>query len=110
MVLEKLKQLRGIFYKKLIKETKPEEPLPGLRLEKSTRMVELPTVEDITKVNIIYPLIEPFSYANIKWNEEDKVLIYNVIEPVLTEGEKRIFEKVSEAVIQLVDVELSALK
>lgn len=110
MVLEKLKQLRGMFYKKLAEETKAEEPLPGFRLEKSTRIVELPRVEDITKLSVIYPLMEPFSYVNIKWYEEEKVLIYNVIEPELTEGEKKVFENISEAVIQLVEVELTGMK
>mgnify|MGYP001617477966 FL=1 len=110
MVLGKLKQLRGMFYKKLAEESKTEEPLPGFRLEKSTRIVELPTVDDITKLSVIYPLMEPFSYANIKWDEEDKALIYDMIEPVLSEGEKRIFERVSEGVIQLVEVELTGMK
>ncbi len=110
MVLGKLKQLRGMFYKKLAEESKTEEPLPGFRLEKSTRIVELPTVDDITKLSVIYPLMEPFSYANIKWDEEEKALIYDMIEPVLSEGEKRIFERVSEGVIQLVEVELTGMK
>src|SRR3989338_4233473 len=100
MVFNKLKQLRGAFYKKLIAEQKTEEPLPGFRIEKTTRIVELPTVSDITQVNVIYPLMEPFSYAQIKWDDEEKALIYNVIEPTLTEGEKKVAEKVSEAVIQ----------
>lgn len=110
MVLNKLKQLRGLFYKKLATASKEEEPLPGFRLGKSTRIVELPAVDDITKLSVIYPLMEPFSYANIKWDDQDKALLYDVIEPVLTEGEKRAFVKVSEAVIQLVEVELTAMK
>ncbi len=110
MVLDKLRQLRGVFYKRLAEETKEEEPLPGFRLEKSTRIVELPTIDDITKMSVIYPLMEPFSYANIKWDEDGKTLMYNMIEPVLTEGEKRVFERVSEGVIQLVEVELTAMK
>lgn len=110
MVLEKLKQLRGAFYKKLAKETKEEEPLPGFRLEKSRRMVELSDFDDITKVNSIYPLMEPFSYAHVKWDDEEKTLMYDMIEPQLNEREKKLMEKISDAVIQLVDVELSSMK
>ncbi len=111
MVFEKLKNLRGMFYRKMVTESKKEEDLlPGFRLEKSDRMVELPSVGDITKFSVIYPLIEPFSYVNIKWDEEDKTISYNVIEPVLSEDEKKLVVKVSEAVIQLVDVELSVMK
>jgi len=110
MVLEKLKQLRGLFYKKLAEESKAEELLPGFRLEKTTRIVELPEMDDITKINVIYPLMEPFSYANIKWDEDEKTVMYNIIEPVLSEGEKKILGKVSEAVIQLVEVELTGMR
>lgn len=98
-----------MFYRRLASETK-EEALPGFRLEKSTRIVELPNVEDITKVSVIYPLMEPFSYANIKWDDENKTLLYNVIEPMLSEGESKAFGKIAEAVIQLVEVELTSLK
>ncbi len=108
MNVNKLKNLRGIFYRKLTESE--EEPLPGFRLEKSTRIVELPAIDDIKKFSVIYPLIEPFSYANIKWDEEEKTLLYNVIEPVLTVEERKILEKVSEGVIQLVEVELTAMK
>ncbi len=110
MVLDKLKQLRGMFYRKLAEESKEEEALPGFRLEKSTRIVELPTVDDITKLSVIYPLMEPFSYANVKWDGEERTVIYNIIEPVLTEGEKKVWGKVAEAVIQLVDVGLTGMK
>lgn len=110
MILEKLKNLRGIFYRKLANETNEEEPLPNVRLEKATRIVELPSIEDITKLSVIYPLMEPFSYTNIKWNDEEKTVIYNIIEPVLTEEETRMYARVAEAIIQLVEVELSALK
>ncbi len=110
MGLEKLKNLRGLFYKRLVAETKEEEPLPGFRMERSTRIVELPSSDDITKINVIYPLMEPFSYVNIKWDTEEKTLIYNMIEPVLTENEQKIYVKMAEALIQLVDVELTAMK
>lgn len=110
MVLEQVKKLRGILYKKLIPEIEKEEELPGFRLEKPKMIVEFPTVENVTKVNVIYPLLEPFSYANIKWDSDAKELIYFLIEPVLTEKEKKIFDKISEALIQLVEVELTSFK
>ncbi|MBI2547241.1 MAG: type II/IV secretion system ATPase subunit [Candidatus Aenigmarchaeota archaeon] len=111
MVLEKLKQLRGIFYRKLLKEGGGhEEPLPGFMIENTNRIVELPDAGDITKLDVTYPLLEPFSYAHIQWNDEEKTLIYNVIEPVLNDEEKKLLAKVSEAVIQLVEVGLTALR
>ena len=90
-MFERLKNLRGILYKK-IAESENEEPLPGFRMEKSSRIVEFPDVDDITKVNMIYPIMEPFSYVNIKWDPENKELLYSVIEPVLTKDEKKAYD------------------
>ncbi len=109
MVLNKIKKLRGVFYRKLA-ETKDEEPLPGFRLQRPQQIVELPDAADVTKISAIYPLLEPFSYANIKWDDQEKAIMYNVIEPELTPEEKKLYEKISEALIQLVEVELSSMK
>lgn len=109
MVLDRIKGLRGILFKK-ISEGAKEEPLPGFRLEKSTRIVEFPISDDITQINVTYSLLEPFAYANIKWMPEEKELVYNVIEPQLSDDDRKIYEKIADALIQLVDVDLSALK
>jgi flagellar protein FlaI len=94
-----------------LKEKSEEKiELPGFKLAKPTRIFEFPEVKDITKVNITYPLIEPFAYANIKWDEKEKQLVYYVIEPSLTEEEKKIFKKIGNALIELIDVEFSGLK
>jgi flagellar protein FlaI len=55
-------------------------------------------------------LLEPFAYAQIKWNPETKELIYNVIEPQLSEEEKEKIKKISEGLMELIDVELSSIK
>lgn len=109
MVIEKIKKLRGLFYRK-IKEKEGEEQLPWFKIEKPSRIVEFPKVDDISKVNVIYPLIEPFAYVNIKWDSEKREVIYNVIEPVISEEETKLMEKVSDALIEMVEVELTAIK
>ncbi len=108
---EKIKKLKGVFYRKAKEiETKPVEGLPGFNIEKSKRIIELPRLEDVTKLNVIYPLIEPFAYVNIKWDPEIKELVYQVIEPELTEEEKKLFDKISEALVELVEVGFSSMK
>ena len=109
MVMEKIKKLRGLFYRK-IKETEGEDKLPWFKIEKPKRIVEFPKVDDVSKVNIIYPLIEPFAYVNIKWDPEKREVIYTVIEPVLSEKEENLLERISDALIELVEVELTAIK
>ncbi len=110
MVLDKIKKLRGLFYRKLTEKHTNEEPLPGMRMEKVTKIIELPDATDPSKVNVIYPVVDPFAYVNIKWDPDTKEIVYNVIEPVLSDDEKDSIAKISDALIQLVEVELSALK
>lgn len=110
-MLEKIKQLRGLFYRKIREKGEGVvKELPGFSIEKPKRIIELPKAEDVTKLNVIYPLLEPFIYVNIKWDPEIKELVYNVIEPELTEEEKKLFDKISDALIELVEVGLSSIK
>ncbi|MFH8119989.1 MAG: type II/IV secretion system ATPase subunit [Candidatus Aenigmatarchaeota archaeon] len=113
-MLKKILSFRGMLYKKLKKLSKEEkafldEILPGFSLMKPKRIVEFPEV-DVTQLDISYPLLEPFAYARIKWNPETKELIYHVIEPKLSEEEKQIFKRISEGLMELMDVELSMIK
>ncbi|MEM5766053.1 MAG: type II/IV secretion system ATPase subunit [Candidatus Aenigmatarchaeota archaeon] len=114
-MLKKIWGIRGILYRKIKESEKKKEGtildeiLPGFGVRKPKRIVEFPDVET-TKVNVIYPLLEPFAYAQIKWNPENKELVYNVLEPKLSEKDEEILKKVSESLIELVDVELSSIK
>jgi len=116
--LEKIRSMRGALYRKVLddaekkkeKKKKKQLKLPGFEVKKVKHVVEFPKTKDMSKVDITYPLIEPFAYVNIKWNDENKELVYNVIEPELTEKDKDLLKKISESLIELVDVELSAVK
>lgn len=133
-MLDKIKHLRGALYRKFVEkknadakvESKEEpkaeraptanlemvkgEELLGFELKKHAIIIELPDMKDLTKINVTYPLIEPFAYANIKWLPETNELIYDVVEPEMTEVEKKLLAKISEAIIELVDVELSSIR
>ncbi len=117
-MLGKIKSLRGALYRKIIERKPAEEQkagevaeeLPGFELKKPSRIVEFPPITDVTKINITYPLIEPFAYVNIKWNPETKEVGYNIIEPALAEEEKTNLMKIAEALIEVVDIGLSTIK
>jgi len=117
-VLERIQGMRGLLYRKLAqkveedkkKKKKGKIKLPGFEINKIARTADFPKYENQSEVDVTYPLIEPFAYANIKWDDENKELVYNVIEPELTEKDKQLLEKLSDSLIELVDVELSAVK
>jgi flagellar protein FlaI len=115
-MLDKIKGLRGIFYKKTIdmmekveKEQLPSITVPSISLQK-THIVDFPEVKDQTKIDITYPLIEPFAYANVKWNPSTKEVEYLVLEPKLTPEEEKLFKTISDSVIELVDVGFMSIK
>lgn len=111
MLFDRIKNLRGSLYKKMKEERKPEmQMLPGFSIEKPTHIIDFPKLDDITKINITYPLIEPFAYAHVAWKTEAKELLYEVVEPHLDENEKNILKRISEGLVELVDVDLSAIK
>jgi len=52
-------------------------------------MIILPDIKSgIEYTNIVYPLIPPFAYARIVWNNEEQTLIYKVDQPDLDEEEQ----------------------
>ena len=110
-MLDKIKSLRGMVYKKMKEEMKEEKiELPGFEIRRPTNPVELPSIDDPRKVNVIYSILEPFAYVNIKWDENSKMVIYNVIEPKLTKKEEEMLKEISDGLVQLVEVGLSEIK
>lgn len=64
----------------------------------------------LTGIDTRYTLIEPYAYANIRWDEESQELRYNVIEPPLTEGEKGKLDKLKTLIIDLLDINLMDIR
>jgi len=105
-------KLKGLLFRKIKEAKKPKEKLelPGVKIKERAHIVDIPSFKDETEVNVVYPLIEMFAYAHIYWNDEKKHLLYEVIEPELSEDEKNKLKKISDGLIDLVEVELTAIK
>jgi len=109
-MFEKVKSLKGILWRKLQKKPEEEVKLAGFQIESPKAFVELPPADDLTKIDVRYPLILPFAYAHIMWNSKEKQLNYFLEEPKLTEEEKKFLQKISSNLIDLIEVGLSAIK
>ena len=109
-MLEGLKRLKGVLWRK-IQET-PEEriKLPHFVHQPLDTFVELPPPKDLREIDVIYPLIKNFASAHIKWNPKEKQLLYLLEEPVLSDEEKKIFSEISSALIDLIEVKLTSIK
>lgn len=126
-MLDKIKSLRGALYRKISKSEKP--PVFNSRAAEMIYAIKarnkeglkfgiipvktlktLPSPEEVKRTGVIYPLIPPYSYANIKWDPLEHSLVYKITEPRLTSKEKNILEKLKEGLVQVIKVSLGDVK
>ncbi len=100
LLREKIDKLRG----------KMKVDYPDIHIRDAKHVVALPLFKIKSKVDVTYPLIEPFVTAKIKWDKENKCIMYNTQEPELTKKEKEDMEKVKNALLEVIDVSLSVVK
>jgi flagellar protein FlaI len=126
-VLFKNIKLKGILYKRLKKEEPTEKPQTraGLVVNAAKKkdgsyskftisypsnLFSIPTLETVKSKNITYPVIRPYTYANIKYDTSDNTLVYEVIEPTLNDYEKKIVLKVKEGLMQIINISLEDIR
>ncbi len=83
-----------------------EEIEPIFRIDPNIQIVKLPDIKDRTKIDIRYPLIAPYAYAHIFWNEQDKELVYNIEEPALSDPEKEILRLIMLALEEMINISM----
>lgn len=83
---------------------------PTVKIKEPKHLIIFPSLKKPTKIDIKYPLLEPFVYAHIKWNPEKKSLVYRVIEPDLSKKERDVLETIKKDLLEIIDVELSAVR
>lgn len=94
-------------------ETKPfefkgDEPL--FSLEESKEIPKIPDFPDQKQIDFKYPLIPPYTYAHIQWNNAASELVYTIEEPILTEEEKKLLEQLEEGIKELINLSFINVK
>ena len=74
------------------------------------RKPQLPSIDKKELINIKYSLIEPFAYAHIFWDKENKELIYKLEEPELDTKEREILKVLEDGVRELINISYIAVK
>ncbi|MFB6245291.1 MAG: ATPase, T2SS/T4P/T4SS family [Candidatus Nanohaloarchaea archaeon] len=109
-----LKQLKSAFG-----NPQEEETADDLAFDNEELDFEISTEKDVkitqkadtlAEVDVKYPLIKPFAYAHVKWDEDKKELLYNLEEPNLTEDDHEALELIQENLSEKLDVSLDAMK
>jgi flagellar protein FlaI len=102
--------LRGALRKKLEKIKLGKLKYPHIEIKEPKYFISLPNFKKATDVDVKYPLLEPFVYAHIKWDQDKKGLVYELIEPEFSEEERKTFENLKNDLLRIIDVELTAIK
>jgi len=76
---------------------------PKVKINLNQKIMPIKKISDKTKINIRYPLIAPFSYAHIYWDEKKLEVVYEIEEPLLTEQEKKYKEEIISAMKEIID-------
>lgn len=64
----------------------------------------LPSMGDKTQIDVRYSLIAPYANCHIYWNGKTKELVYELEEPLLDESEKSSLERLEEAMVEIINV------
>jgi flagellar protein FlaI len=66
----------------------------------------LSKVPDKTKVNVRYTLISPYASAHIYWDSKNSEMAYNLEEPLLSEKEKQILERIENGMKEIINLNI----
>ncbi|UCC91526.1 MAG: type II/IV secretion system ATPase subunit [Candidatus Aenigmatarchaeota archaeon] len=83
---------------------------PLVKIKEPKHLIIFPSFKKATEIDIRYPLLEPFVYAHIKWDPKKRGMVYYVKEPYLSKKEEDILEIVKKDLLEIIDVELSAVR
>jgi len=74
---------------------------------------EIPILHESTKkteVDVKYPLLSPYSYAHIHWDETEKEVMYELIEPPLNDKEKETLIALEKGIEELINISFINIK
>ena len=68
------------------------------------KIITIPDFASQKEINIRYPLIAPYAYAHIFWDDANNELVYFVEEPVLDDVEKEVLRLVLLALEEMINI------
>jgi flagellar protein FlaI len=77
------------------------------KIDSNLKIVDLPDEKDRTKIDFRYPLIAPYAYAHIQWDNILKELIYKVEEPDLSDAEKELLRLIMLALEEMINISMA---
>ena len=106
--------LRGLLRRRynISKEQKKqiEDEMARFTIADNKKIIVLPELKGLENINVVYPLVPPFAYARITWDEKEQALIYKVDQPDLNEDEKKLLNTISKGLTKTLETNISTLR
>ena len=74
------------------------------------QVIELPDVKEKQKIDVTYPLLEPFASAHIHWDNENNELVYEIEEPKLDQRETEVLGILENGINELINISFIGMK
>lgn len=81
-----------------------EKPTSTFYIDLRPKIITMPDTEDRTKIDIRYPLLSPYAFAHIFWDDKNKELVYHIEEPSLSDTEKELLELVQLGLEEMINI------
>ncbi len=84
--------------------TTGEQGAPEFFIDLRPRFVKLPDISVKENINIRYPLLPPYAFAHIYWDNTAKELLYSVEEVLLTDTEKELLKLIQLGLEEMINI------
>ncbi|MBI2581136.1 Flp pilus assembly complex ATPase component TadA [Candidatus Woesearchaeota archaeon] len=84
--------------------TAGEQGAPEFFIDLRPRFVKLPDISVKESINIRYPLLPPYAFAHIYWDNTAKELLYSVEEVLLTDTEKELLKLIQLGLEEMINI------
>ncbi|MBR9690378.1 type II/IV secretion system ATPase subunit [Candidatus Woesearchaeota archaeon] len=74
------------------------------QLDTRPRRIDIPDFEKREEINIRYPLLPPYAFAHIFWDDSTEELVYHLEEPVLDSTEKEVLRLVMLGLEEMINI------
>jgi len=74
------------------------------KIDLRPRLISIPSFKDPREVDVRYPLISPYAFAHIVWDNDNDELVYNLEEPPLNKLEKEVLSLTEMGLQEMINV------
>jgi type IV secretory pathway ATPase VirB11/archaellum biosynthesis ATPase/intein/homing endonuclease len=78
-----------------------------IQIDVSPPIPALPKTDNRANIDVRYALIAPYASVHIHWDAQNKELLYELEEPILSAPEKAVLDRLESAMLELVNINVA---